>query len=189
MAEKQEDKPVHAEATFFSKMDRNAEGAISSEYPVWMMEAHTEKLRDAVDQQKNALEMGYVKPGELASHRASLERNSRKLQEITDARPKFTAVVDNKLNDEYKKLKVSIGASMFTRDEMMKGLADPAKEAKRMVLPCVDVNPEIARMCGVSVKSDNKASRNEASKIFKILGRYFGEESNTEALRRDSRRG
>ena len=82
--------------------------------------------------------------------------------------------------------------SMFTRSEMKKGLADPHDEARRMVQPCIDItgNVHVARSCGIDVPTgQTKINRNQATKMWKILGRLCDERTNVEYLRKDRNTG
>lgn len=169
---------------FFGKVDRNRDGEIKSEYPAYMLVSQKEALEEEVA----ALQRLVKDPGMDYESRFKKEEELGKaktqLALITKSEPKLKAAEKDRLAKNYKDLSERIGASMFSYDEMHKATADAHKEARRMVEPCIEVDPEIAKECGVRVDGRNMASRNGASKMFKILGYHLGDETNVETLRR-----
>lgn len=190
MSEKKEvvEQSMFEKVTFFGKVDRKADGNIASEYPSWSMDSHIEELRESVASKKRAIELGLIASSEVMAARARAEKEAEKLAEIEASRPKLSTAAENRVYEEYKQLRDRISESLFTREDMAKGLADPAKEAGRMVKPCIEINPDVAKMCGISVGPNNRVSRNDAAKVFKIVGKYLGEETNIETLRRDTKK-
>jgi hypothetical protein len=57
-----------------------------------------------------------------------------------------------------------------------------------MTEPCVKVDPELARACGVTLNK-GLATRDGATKVWKIANRALGERSNVEVLRKDRLEG
>lgn len=172
---------------FFGKVDKNKDGVIASQYPAWMMETHVEELKRAIEEKELKLANHMVEPEDMMYIKAELDREKKRLVDIESSKPTLSGEQKDKVYSNYKDLAGKIADSLFTRDEMMLGLANPHEEAHRMVDPIIPINPEIAEACGVESR-DGKVSRNEATRIFKILGKVLGEETNVEALRRDSRR-
>ena len=173
---------------FFGKIDRNKEGEIGSVVPAWAMESHIGELKRGIEQKEAALENHLVPEDSVATVRAEMKREEKKLKEIVDSRPSLTPQQVDRVAKEYKELSKSIGDSLFSRSEMLQGTASPHEEAKRMVTPCIKVDPELAEACGVKLDEEGKVSRNGAARIFKIIGKYLGEESNIETLRHDRRK-
>jgi len=169
--------------SFFGKVDRKGD-RITSEYPSWMLDVHVDELRESVAQRERALERGDVAPSEVNYIREALKKEKARLAEIDVAKPKLTSEQTDKVAKEYDKLGKEIKDSMFSYDEMQKGLANPHEEARRMVNPCIKVDFEVARACGVTPNEKGLVSRNDAAKIFKISGKFLGENTNVEALRR-----
>ena len=87
----------------------------------------------------------------------------------------------------YDELGRAIGDKLFTRSDMMKGLADAHEEVKRMTEPSIPVTGDamsLAKACNVKTVK-GKVTREGAAKIWKILGKALGDRTNTEHLRRD----
>jgi len=104
--------------------------------------------------------------------------------------PKLSDGEKDRLARIYKEeLSPQISASLFTRTDMMKGMANPHEEAKRMVQPCIKLSGEavqFADLCKVEVKNGNMVSRNNAAKMFKLIGKLLGMPTNIEVLRKDT---
>jgi len=180
--------PISSEKiTFFGKVDRNNRGNISSEYPAWALKAQFDDLKESVSRNERLLESGNVVPSERPYLVETLEKEKRRLNEIEESMPKLTTKQKDDAYAAYKELSNKIAESLFSRDEMRLGLADAHEEARRMVNPVIDVDPKFAAACGVTPKN-GKVSRNEASRMFKIMGAYLGEKTNVEYLRKDRRR-
>ena len=174
--------------TFFGSSDYNKNGEVSSEYPVWTFETHIDDLKESVASKERLIANGGIEPSELIYAKEALAKDKKRLEEIEVSRPTFSEAVSNKAYKEYKDLGEKISESLFTRSDMEKGLANPQEEMRRMSKPCITVSPDIAKMCNVRVGPDNKVNRNDASKIYKIVGHYFGENTNVEALRKDNKK-
>ena len=111
-----------------------------------------------------------------------------RIDEITNSRPEIRDNERSELQRHHKELSKKISEAMFTRSEMHRGTASAHEEAKRMTQKLIGVSPKLmgmAKACNVSVVK-GKISRNEATKIWKILGRLIGEGTNVEGLRRDN---
>jgi hypothetical protein len=175
---------------FFGSNDYNKAGRIASEIPSWAMESHIDDLREGIESKRRAIARGDMPYDAIPQAKAEIEREEKQLQSILDGRPKLTAQETDKVARVYKDLSEKISESMFTRDEMMKGFANPQEEAKRMVKPVIKIDKETAEICEANgirvekVKNSLMVSRNGASKMYKLIGRYLGEHSNTEYLRR-----
>ncbi len=187
--EKKMEDSLFSSISFFGKIDHTRDGRISSEMPAWAHDKHVEDLKESIAHKEREISLGIIPPTELYQMQTTLRAEKTRLEEIESSRPKLSSVQENAVLKSYKDLKDKISDSLYTRSEEQAGLADPREEAKRMTMPCIAVDPELARACGVShITSDAKVSRNDAAKIFKIVSRYFGEPSNVEYLRKDKRR-
>lgn len=172
----------------FGPSDCDKFGKIKSEYPVWYHEVHIDELRESIAASKRALNRGEVPQAALASHKADLVRNENRLREIDKNKPKLSTGERDKLYKLWKEeLCPSIKNSMFTRSDMMKGLADGHEEARRMVKPVIPVSGELVKFLGFCNCKVVKgmASRNMLAKAFKLTGRLLGESTNIEILRED----
>jgi hypothetical protein len=177
--------------TFFSKVDINKHGKIGSQMPAWTMTTLVEELREGIDRKERALEAGTIPSDDIMKTKENLKREKERYESIVSGRPELSETDENMLLKSYKTLGSEIGNSMFTRSDMKMGLADAHEEVRRMKDPIIGVNKDIAGLCeenGISVSKKNGAnyvSRDGATKIWKIIGKYFGEPSNVESLRRD----
>lgn len=179
-----------SEVMFFGKVDRNKKGTVSSEYPAWAMGTHIEELEESIHQKKTVLERKLYIPGEEMNIKATLDREEKRLSEIKESRPALETADENRVYKGYKEVGKKIADSLFSRDDMERGLANPHEEKNRMVKPCIEIDPELAVACNIPAEriKDNKVSRNDAARIYKIIGSYFGENTNIEALRPDRRK-
>lgn len=180
---------------FFGEADHSygERGAkkISSTYPGWYFDVHRENLKEDIAMTENSLNMDLIPKTEVNVTREKLAQKKKRLKEIEASKPKLSGPD----KDRYMKLKDKLGEkiseSMFTRDEMKKGLADAHEEARRMTEPCIRVDSNEAEMLSgmnVSLTRDGtafKVSRNQASKAWKMLRKLSDESPNVESLRRD----
>ena len=174
---------------FFGEIDRNEKGQIKSEFPAYYFESNIEDLRDEIGWKKRALERKNINWEDVESTKKEVEGLEKKLHLIETSKPKLKGADKDKIYNEYKRLGGEIRDAMFPRTEMMKGLASGHEEAKRMVNPSITVDPRLAAACNVKL-TKGKASRNDASKMFKIMGKVLGDvPTNTEFLRRDRNTG
>lgn len=179
------------EIKFFGKVDLNKEGNISSQMPAWSMKNQLEELEEEVARKERALERGDIPHDSIATTREDLKKEKKQLNAIKESKPKFSETEENKLWKMHKDLGNVIKPTLFTRSEMMKGTASPHEEMRRMKDPCISVPKEIAELCsdnGIKVSEEKNnflVSRDGASHMWKLIGRYFGENTNIEALRKD----
>lgn len=172
---------------FFGKVDKNRDGKIGSQYPAWSMDVHIDELSRSIEDKEIRLKNRMVPEESRNLVEAELARETERIEQIRASRPELSEEQSNKAYKEFKNLKKGISETLFSRDEMMYGSASPHQEAKRMSEPCVTVDPEIAEACGVKVDKENKVSRNDATRIYTIIGKYFGESTNIEAIRKDKK--
>ena len=168
---------------FYGKADRDRDGNISSTLPSWYFDTKIDTMKENIQRKESALERGDVPSDYVYQTREDLKRDKERLDSIESSRPRPNDVQSDYLGKNYKDMKSAISESMFTREDMQRGFADAHEEARRMVKPCIKVDPELARKCGIST-SDGMVSRNDASKILKIVGKSIGEETNIERFRR-----
>lgn len=168
---------------FFGKVDRNKEGKIASEVPAWTMETHLDDLRESIERRERSVSRGEVPQSELPFALAEIEKSKKRLDEIMESKPKFATKDKDSICKEYKRLGDEIRNSMFSDSDMRSGKADPHEEARRMVNPIITVNPALAAACGVRIQN-GRMSRNDAVKMYKIIGKSIGEDGNAERLRR-----
>jgi hypothetical protein len=174
---------------FFGKLDENRAGRRVSEYPAWYFDVHIEELKEAIARGKRSLNRGEVPPDQVAVVKAEIERDEQKMNEIEHYQPQLSVGEREKLMKLYKEeLCPMISASLFTRNQMQKGLAPAHEEAKRMVQPVIEVKSELLGELLVAAggKLENKkTSRNALAKVFKLVGKLLNEPTNIEVLRID----
>jgi len=175
----------------FGDFERRKDGKPTGDYPAWY---YTNKqqmtdLKERVRTGERALEGGFVPPAAKDRFRAELERAKDKISKIESSVPKLDSLAKDKIFKLTKELGDEITDSMYTRSDMMKGLADGHSEAERMttkMMPTKNENEvEFAQECGVEIV-DGKITRTDKERMWKIGRNALGESSNTEILRRDS---
>ena len=169
------------------RKDRRADGAICSEYPAFYFDVHLNDLKESIASKERMIKAGLVHPTEMPFAQAELAKEKTRLAEINNAR----VVLKGKDKDEawalYKELGTQIQDSMPTRTDMMKGLASPHDEVKKSHLePFINVKGNEKVFAQIGVKTvGGKVTRNQAARMYKILGKALGENTNTERLRKD----
>lgn len=174
--------------TFFGSADRNKDGKVGSEYPAWTMLPHIEEMEESIHSKKVQIDSGAIPVTEIAHAQDNLKREEERLGEILNSKPKVSDIQKDKIAKEYKSLGGKISKLMFSRDEEARGIASAHEEYRRTSRPCVKVDPEIAAACNVKVNADSMVDRNQASKIWKIAGKFLDEPSNVEYLKVDKRK-
>jgi len=175
------------EIQFYGDVDKNNKGGLSSEYPAWYLENHLEDLKESISSRERRLNRGEVMVDSVPYERQELAKEKQRLEEIQRSKPKISIGERQKLVKIYKELSDEIARSMFTRSDMMKGVASAHEEAKRMIQPVISLDKEaqgLAKACGVTI-TKGKVSRNGAAKIFKLVGKLIDEPTNIEVLRED----
>jgi hypothetical protein len=175
-------KQEKGEIVFFGEVDRHPKGGYSSEYPAWYFPRQLTEMKEELRAKENALEYGdNARKQEL---RVQVAEIKQRIHDIETSKPKLSAKQKDDLAGKTRELGDAISTSMFTRTDMQKGLADSHEEVRRMTEPCIKVDPELAKACGVPLVK-GQATRDGAVKIWKIGRRFLDEPSNVEALRKD----
>ena len=172
---------------FFGEVDLDVRGNIASEYPAWYFETHLSNMIEERDMLKRRIDRGEVPPDSVPQATAEVRNMNERIEKIQRSKPELSEKERDKLLGLHKHLSEKISDSMFTRSEMKMGTASPHEEARRMVEPRIALYPEllgIAKLCNVKL-SGNKVSRNDATRIWKIIGKLTGVGTNVEGLRRD----
>lgn len=173
---------------FFGEIDKNKHGNIASDYPAWMHETGIDDMREEINREERTEKMGFAAPAD-PERAMRLKAKKKRLEAIESSKPKLSDKDKDEIAKYRTKLGERIGETMFTRSEMMTGRGISAhEEAKRMSEPGISLNPKYAKMCNART-SGGKASRDNAVRVWKILGAAIGEPTNTEGLRRDRNDG
>jgi len=171
----------------FGEVDRNKENKVISDYPAWYFDGqHTEDLEESVASAKRQLESDLIPTSDRHYVQERVKVMEEKLGKIKASKPKLSAQETDELAKARKDFGTSIKDAMFTRSDMMKGIADPHEEARRISEPCIKVkseaHAEFLKACGARIEGD-KVSRGDMEKAWKIASKLLGESSNTEGLR------
>jgi len=170
---------------FFGEVDLNKHGAVGSDMPSWYFERHIEELEENIKRKERMLERGDADAEQIPLIRGQIKTDRDKLVQIIASRPNLTGPQKDRCYKAYEKLAAQIKDTMPTRKETKQGLVNPRDELKRLKdVKHITVDPTIASACGV--KADHgKITGDQANKMYQILGKYLGENTNIEKLRRD----
>jgi hypothetical protein len=178
------------EFQFFGEVDLNKKGQHSSDMPAWTFTQLIEDLEYDVRVNEINLEDTSLGPEARGKLLSKSKEMKERLDNIKSSKPKVdNDVVHSVVGSDMSggSLGDKIAESMFTRDQMMKGIAEPREEARRMTEPIIKLEGrerEMALGCGVKPNREGKVSRDEAIKVWKIGRKYLGELSNAELLRK-----
>jgi hypothetical protein len=160
---------------------------IKNTYPTYFNRKQRDDLEEEIRKMEKGLSNNYYHPGDVPGVKENLKKAKNSLEKIHEHAPVF----EKRKDDIYrmtKDLGGVIGDSMFTRSDMMKGLADAHEEARRMSEPVIEVNPVMAGIAvanGMLVSGDRKMTRNDAIRLWQLGRKSLGEMCDAETLRRD----
>ena len=169
---------------FFSEIDMNKNGHITSAMPAWYFDAHIDELKETIGRDERALERGYIEQDQIFRVREELKIKRKQLAGIKASKPELTGANHDRCWKAYKSLEEQIKDTMPTRKENFDGLVSPQSELKRLKTKHIKIDPMIAKACNVKA-IHGKITGDEANKCYQILGKTMGENTYTEKLRRD----
>ena len=176
--------------SMFGKPDRkddDVEGQIQSEYPAHMMNAQIDSLDNEINELSSDLNGGRIPGGDIFEAKEELALLQNKFDDIVISKPNYTQSEEKFLHDELLKMNSDMADTLYSRYDQQKGkgsIARPQQEADLNDKPCIEINPEVARICNISGVVNGKASRNMIDKARKILCAYFGrDDASREAIR------
>lgn len=180
-----------AEVQFFGSVDRNKHtGKVQSSMPGWYFQNQIFDLNDRIesldrrlnDPESQAPVTPEARPAAMKELREMKERRDK----ILEGKPKLNAKQRDDLMKIYDTLGERISESMYSRSDMQRGLADAHEEARRQKMACIDPGDIGDIMDQFNVTPiQGKISRDNAVRMWKVLGRALGRGTNYEALRRD----
>lgn len=179
-------KPVpkpEQKVTFFAEDDLTKEGRILSQYPAWYFTTHIEELEEEIRHDEFVIERELVDKANRFEFKENLKKKKEKLARIQESTPRLNTRQIQKLDGYHHELSERLRDSMFSYTEMQRGTADAHEEARRMSMPCIDVPKDLAMLCNVRLQN-GQATRNQAAKCWKIVGRILGKNTNVETLRK-----
>jgi len=171
----------------FGSLDLDDKGKVRSTYPSWYFGHMTENLKQDVQHMEYQIDNDLLPRSEVAITKDRLATKKKQLRELEGAAPNIIGKDRDRVAKIRDDLGTVISESMFSRDQMRKGLADAATEMKRKTEPCIKLPAEVrqfAEACNVKL-TKGMATRDGAAKAWKIASRLLGEGSNIEVLRRD----
>jgi hypothetical protein len=169
------------EIVFFGEVDRHPKGGFSSEYPAWYFENQLNDLKEELKGKEGALQLRLGDNAELAFQVGQLKT---RIKDIESSNKKLTSAQTDRLSKYVNEVGEQLRDHMPPLSDMKRGLADAHVEVKKMTTPCIKVPKELADAAGIRLHR-GMATRDAASKAWKIGRRKLGEESNTERLRRE----
>ncbi len=182
------------EINFFSKIVMNAHGQIANDQPAWCNKRQTEQLREEIRAIEYRLDNKQITGAYEPIARAELVQRKERLGAIERSFPNLSDRQRDKIDAECKDLGEKLSRSMFTRSDMMKGVADAHEEADRMTEPCIKLtdwqagkaNEHGYRLSNAANRNGKEVStpRDCAMKLWKILRKALGESAHTELLRK-----
>lgn len=172
---------------FFGNVDINKHGRRGSEMPAWYFRSQKDDIENNLAMSEASIQRGEISEDRKPQMLADIRRMREKLDAINESQPQY----DSKKQDAIAKMTDTLGKkiseSMYTRSDMMRGVADAHEEARRMSEPCIKLEGDeylLAKKAGCRVSSDGKVSRIDAERVWKMGRRALGENSNSEVLRR-----
>lgn len=172
---------------FFSEVDLNSKGKVSGVYPGWYYDQLKDELKEQINFEQYQLDNNLIPKSEINLMSEELNQKKKRLRDIEASMPKLKGLEKDKFAKVRDELGEKISESMFSRTDMKKGFAYAHEEARRMSEPCINLTPdmlELADKCNVRI-TGKKVSRTHAEKIWKIVSKTLGEQTNTEHLRKD----
>ena len=190
--EEQKDQKI-SDVQFFGRPDKvlnkeTGEWQISSSYPAWYFERHIALLKEDYDRCERALP--WAEQAEVPNLKANMERIKKRIKEIDESKPILNDRLKSLCFRVYQKCQKAIEESLFSRSDMLKGLADPHEELRRQKDPIFGGFNErgeeatLFRLLNI-IHQGGKYSRDQLVKTYKILGRLLGEDISVERLRKD----
>lgn len=171
---------------FFGNVDKNKNGEISSDMPAWFFDVHLEYLEEEVAKKKRRIDRGEIPPDNALMVRQEIVNQEDRIKEIKSSMPKLKGGQKDMIYKQYCILQNEIATSMPTRRDNVEGYTNPREELKRMKTQHIPVNQELAKACNVKVVK-GKVSGDDASRMYKMMGRILGENENVEKIRREGR--
>lgn len=174
---------------FFTEADVSEKGNICSQVPSWSMT----QLIEEMDRDIRQLEREAGDYSIAADKRAKIIEGLEQRKERRDMMSKKPKLDKDKIRllvgteREKGSLGEKISDSMFSSEDMARGIADAAVEVRRMLDPCIKLSPEeaeVASGCNVTMDKNRMVSRDDAIRVWR-MGRLYNEEmSNPELLRK-----
>jgi len=177
-----------SKVVWFSEVDINQHGNVSSDFPAWYFDQHIRELQEDIARIERNVDLDLYRGQHLLKARKEIEMKKGRLTAIQESKPKLEGARKDKVASIAKELGIQIGRAMFTREEKQRGLVDAHVEADRWMNPCIEVKSDVEadyyKRKGVKIVG-GKVSRIQAEICWKTMVKALGEEpiANTERLR------
>ena len=176
---------------FFGEADKKidpetGQKRIVSEYPCWYFDTQIEEVKHQIDRLEFQLDNSELPERGIGPAKRELKKLKEMKERIDASTPEISNATKDELDKTRKELGKKIQEQMFTRSDEQKGIADAHEEYKRQSQPCIELSSNemmLARKLNIRTQG-NKVSRNDASRIWKIISKSLGENSDTEMLRK-----
>ena len=159
---------------------------IGSEYPAYYFEQQCREISDGIARLEFDIDNAKIPDKGKPAAIAELKKLKAMKDKVDASRPKIKGY-----EDEIRKARESLGEKIketkYSRSDMLKGLADGHEEYRRQSEPIIELKGDemlLAKKMNCRIVK-GKVTRNDADRIWKIISRSLGENSDTEVLRRD----
>ena len=154
--------------------------------PSWFHEQHMDILEEEVASKKRRIDRGEIPQESIPIVMNEIKAKEKKIKEIKSAIPKLNGKEKDNVAKTYNLLRNRIAETLPSRRDVNNGFVRPYDELNRCKEPIIEVDRELAAACNVKVVN-GKVSGDGANKMYMMLGRALGEDTNVEKLRRDGR--
>lgn len=191
---KEEPKEIFNEKSdikWFAEVDINSRtGKPSADYPGWYFEQRIAEQEDEIRSLENAIEMDLYKGLKKKEAVQRLSAMKKRHDEILESKPNLRGADKDRIAKVANDLGERIKASMPNYSDMQRGATgsvDIEQEARRMVLPCIEVKSkeeaDLFKQRGINIVN-GKVSRNQAITAWKIMSKSIGADTcDAESLR------
>lgn len=191
---KEEPKDIFKEKSdikWFAEVDINSRtGKPSADYPGWYFEQRIAEQEDEIRSLENAIEMDLYKGLKKKEAVQRLSAMKKRHDEILESKPNLRGADKDRIAKVANDLGERIKASMPSYSDMQRGATgsvDIEQEARRMVLPCIEVKSkeeaDLFKQRGINIVN-GKVSRNQAITAWKIMSKSIGADTcDAESLR------
>ena len=191
---KEEPKDIFSEKSdikWFAEVDINSRtGKPSADYPGWYFEQRIAEQEDEIRSLENAIEMDLYKGLKKKEAVQRLSAMKKRHDEILESKPNLRGADKDRIAKVANDLGERIKASMPSYSDMQRGATgsvDIEQEARRMVLPCIEVKSkeeaDLFKQRGINIVN-GKVSRNQAITAWKIMSKSIGADTcDAESLR------
>jgi hypothetical protein len=174
------------EIIWFTEVDYNNKGKVSSDFPCYYYDKSIKELKEAIRVLEQQLDDGVFTGIKKREAARNLSMKKDRYDKIINGTPKLEGKTKDKVVNSLKGLEESITESMFSYDSHWKQTADPHVVADRLSNPCIEIKDEVvasfARQRGMRMEG-KKISQNDANIICKVMSKLLGKPTDVERLR------